>query len=62
MTGIQLDDINEHHDKTCVTVKVQYYPSEDIVTGRDSRVERREVMVLTVKTSTKKVLCVKKVL
>ena len=61
-TGTQLDELNEQHENTCVTVKVQYYPGEDIVTGRDSRVERREVMVLTVRTSTKKVLAVKKVL
>ena len=58
MTGIQLDDINEQHENICVTVKVQHYPCKDIVAGRDSRVERREVMVLTVKTSTKKVLAV----
>ena len=45
-----------------MAVQVQYYPGEDIVTGRDSRVERREVMVLTVKTSANKVLAVKKVL
>ena len=55
MTRIQVDDINEQHENICVTVKVQHYPCEDIVTGKDPRVERREVMALTGKTSTKKV-------
>ena len=39
------------HDGREVIVKVQYHLGEDIVTGRDSRVERRKVMVLTVRTS-----------
>ena len=47
----QVDEINGQRQKTFVTVKVQYYPCEDITAGRDSRVKRREVMVLRVRTS-----------
>ena len=58
----QVDEMNWQQQNTFVNVKVQYYPGEDIVTGRDSRVERREVMVLTVRTSVEKVRAVKNVL
>ena len=37
-----------------LTVQVQYRAGEDIVTGRDSRVKRREIMVLSVNTSASK--------
>ena len=56
----QQNEINEQRQSAFVIVQVQYYPGEDIVTGRDSRVERREVMVLTVRTSTSRVLADKK--
>ena len=60
--GIREIQIGEQRQSAPVTVQVQYQPGEDIVTGRDSRVERREIMVLTVKTSASKVLADKKVL
>ena len=52
--------MNRQQQNTFVDVKVQYYPGEDIVTGRDSRVERREVMMLALRTSVEKVRAVKK--
>ena len=60
--GIRENQIGEQRQSAPVTVQVQYQPGEDIVTGRDSRVERREMMVMTVKTSTSKVLADKEVL
>ena len=61
-SGIQENQIGVQLQGARVTVQVQYQPGEDIVTGRDSRVERREIMVLTVKTSASKVLADKAVL
>ena len=61
-SGIRENQIGEQRQNAPVTVQVQYQPGEDIVTGRDSRVERREIMVLTVKTSASKVLADKEVL
>ena len=61
-SGIQENQIGVQLQGARVTVQVQYRPGEDIVTGRDSRVERREIMVLTVKTSASKVLADKAVL
>ena len=63
--GTETMQVNESYwqrQNNFVTVKVQYYPGEDIVTGRDSRVQRREMMVFTVKTSAQKAPGVKKVL
>ena len=39
-----------------LVAKVRYSPGEDVVTGRDSRVERREMLVLRVTTSAERVL------
>ena len=59
---IQENQIGVQLQGARVTVQVQYQPGEDIVTGRDSRVERREIMVLTANTSASKVLADKAVL
>jgi len=37
-------------------MQVQYFPGEDVVCGRDSRVERREMLVLSMQTSCNEVL------
>ena len=39
-----------------LVAEVRYSPGEDVVTGRDSRVERREMLVLRVTTSAERVL------
>ena len=62
MRLVEVEDCVEQSDtgtprpRRELDAKVQYCPGEDVVTGRDSRVERREMLVLRVTTSAERVL------
>jgi hypothetical protein len=61
---ISLNNILQHHHQKGeqVKVRVRYSPGEDVVCGRDSRVERREILSLSMRTSPNKALAHKALL
>ena len=60
--SIEQSDTRAPQPRQELIARVQYSPGEDIVTGRDARVERREMLVLRVSTSADRVLADKAVL
>ena len=48
-------DADAHGKAGTIMSQIRYRPGEDIVSGRDRRVERREVLILSTRTSVRKV-------
>lgn len=61
---IAIGNKSEEQGLSCEQLKIQvcFQPGEDVVFGRDSRLERREILVLSVRTSPSQVLADKKLL
>ena len=57
-----LEQESEHQQFQLLNLQVAFQPGEDIVCGRDSRLERNEVLVLSVRSSSSRALQEKKLL